>query len=86
MNKAMRTWQLQDAKARLSELIKQVIHSGPQGISLRGILEAVIISSKDYEKLTGKKISFVKLMRTSPLKGLNIEIKRDKSGFRDIEL
>lgn len=82
----MRTWQLQDAKARLSELIKQVIHSGPQGISLRGILEVILISKNDYEKLAGKKVSFVKLMRTSPLKGLNITISRDKSKLRDVEL
>lgn len=82
----MQTWQLQEAKAKLSELVKQVLTFGPQGISLRGILEVILISKSDYEKLTGQKNSFVKLMRTSPLKGLNIEIKRDKSKIRDIEI
>ena len=82
----MQTWQLQEAKAKLSELIKQVMHSGPQGISLRGILEAVIISRKDYERFTGQKTSFVKLMRSSPLKGLNINTQRNKSQSRDVSL
>lgn len=82
----MKIWQLQDAKAKLSELVKQVLSSGPQGISLRGVLEVVLMSRKDYEKITGQKSSFVKLMRNSPLKGLNLEIKRDKSKSRDIEL
>lgn len=86
MNKTMRTWQLQDAKAKLSELVKQVIHSGPQGISLRGILEVVLISKTDYEKLTRKKSGFMDFMRNSPLKGLELNLERNKSKSRDIEL
>ena len=82
----MRTWQLQDAKAKLSELVRQVIHSGPQGISLRGILEVILISKNDYEKLTKKKSNFVNFMRNSPLKGLELDLERDKSKSRDVEL
>ena len=82
----MQTWQLQEAKAKLSELVKQVLSLGPQGISLRGILKVVLISKKDYEKLTGQKTSFVKLMRTSPFKGLNIDTQRNKSKSRDVML
>ena len=82
----MRTWQLQDAKAKLSELVKQVINSGPQGISLRGILEVILISKNDYEKLTKKKSNFMNFMRNSPLKGLELNLERNKSKSRDVEL
>lgn len=82
----MKVWQLQDAKAKLSELVKHVLNSGPQGISLRGVLEVVLMSRKDYEKITGQKSSFIKLMRNSPLKGLNIDTRRDKSKSRDVTL
>lgn len=82
----MKTWQLQDAKARLSELIQQVIYSGPQGISLRGVLEVILISKNDYEKFTKKKSSFINFMRSSPLRGLELNLERNKSKGRDIEL
>ena len=82
----MKTWQLQDAKAKLSELIREVIHSGPRGISLRGLLEVIIISKNDYEKLTRKKSSFMDFMKNSPMKGLELNLERNKSQNRDIEL
>ena len=82
----MKTWQLQDAKAKLSELIKQVIHSGPQGISIRGMLEVIVVSKTHYQKLFSKGPSFVELMRKSPLVGTNLNLIRDKTKPRDINL
>lgn len=82
----MKVWQLQEAKAKLSKLVKQVINSGPQGISLRGVLEVVLMSRKDYQKITGQKSSFVKFMKSSPLRGLSIDTQRNKSKPRDITL
>jgi prevent-host-death family protein len=43
-------WQLQDAKARLSRLVKDAQTEGPQIITLRGEEVAVVQSVKDYEK------------------------------------
>jgi antitoxin Phd len=47
----MRTWQLQEAKARLSEVIKQASREGPQTITMRGEPTAVVISQNEYERL-----------------------------------
>jgi len=47
----MRTWQLQEAKARLSEVIKQASKEGPQTITMRGETTAVVISKDEYERL-----------------------------------
>lgn len=82
----MQTWQLQEAKAHLSEVVKLCSSQGPQLLTVRGKEEAVILSKKDYERLTGKNPSFLNMMAASPLKGLDIEFERDQSANRDIEL
>lgn len=82
----MNYWPLQDAKSRLSELVRKVIKEGPLGISVRGKEEIVLVSKEDYDLLSGSKPSFLDLMSSSPLKGLNLDLKRDKSLTRDIDL
>ncbi len=76
-------WQLQEAKARLSELVKTVQQNGPQQITVHGKPAVVVLSCDDYERLTRGKPSFVALMQQSPLKGLDLNIGRDKSLTRD---
>lgn len=47
-------WALQDAKARLSELVRAA-EKEPQHITLRGEPAAVVISEDEYNRLQGKK-------------------------------
>lgn len=82
----MGTWQLQEAKARLSELIKQAKHSGPQRITVRGEDTAIVLSQKDYEKLLGEKEDLWTFLRASPLQGVELHSDRDASLPRDIAL
>lgn len=83
----MRSWQLQEAKAHLSEVIRACVVYGPQIVSVRGVEEAVVLSKHDYQKLIGAKPSFIDFMAQSPLRGLNLDVSRDKSGPReDIDL
>jgi antitoxin Phd len=44
-------WQLQDAKARFSELINQTLEHGPQVVTRRGIDTAVVISVEEWRRL-----------------------------------
>jgi prevent-host-death family protein len=74
-----RTWQLQEAKARLSEVIKQASKEGPQTITLRGEPTAVIISRDEYERLKHPRESFIDFMRKSPLYGAGIDLKREQT-------
>ena len=76
-------WQLQEAKARLSELVRAVQQNGPQQITVHGKPVAVVLSCDDYARLARGKPSFIELMQQSPLKGLNVNIERDKSLTRD---
>lgn len=80
----METWQLQDAKAHLSDLVKKASSGKPQEITLRGKPVVVVLSAQQYEKLKQPKQSLVKFLRQSPLIGLNLNIERDKSMSRDI--
>lgn len=79
-------WQLQDAKARLSEVVKLATSVGPQGISVRGQPEAVVISAQAFAELTGSKTKFIDFMKQSPLFGCDLDLTRDKSTDRGIDL
>ena len=82
----MRQWQLQEAKAKFSEVVKLANQEGPQEITMRGQPTAVLISLKDFEKIKKKKPSLVSFMRSSPLVGVDLELERDKSPARDIKI
>lgn len=82
----MRQWALQDAKARLSELVRLAAEHEPQEITLRGEPAVVVLSVEDYRQLLAPKPSFVELIRTSPLMDVEIDLTRDKSLTRDVDL
>lgn len=79
-------WALQDAKAHLSELVKKAKKYGPQYISVHGEPSVVVISQKEYHMLTTPPISLIDFFRKSPLVGLHLDLTRDKSPNRDIDL
>jgi prevent-host-death family protein len=83
----MQAWQMQDAKARLSEVIKLAEHDGPQEITLHGRPVAVLLSRSEFEKLSGRNQSFVEFMQRSPLHGLDeIDFEREQTMTRDDSL
>ena len=82
----MRQWQLQEAKAKFSEVVKLANREGPQEITVRGQPTAILISLEDFKKIKEKKPSLVSLMRSSPLAGINLDLQRDQSPARDINL
>jgi len=47
----MTKWQLQDAKARFSELIEDTLKKGPQVVTRRGIDTAVVVSLEEWSRL-----------------------------------
>jgi len=51
----MNKWQLQEAKARFSELIDDTLEKGPQVVTRRGIDTAVVVSIDEWHKLNDQK-------------------------------
>jgi antitoxin Phd len=58
MATAMATWQVQEAKTRLSEVIERARTEGPQTITRHGAVRAVVLSIEDYNALTAHKPDF----------------------------
>ena len=82
----MQTWQIQEAKARLSTVLRGAEMDGPQEITNHGRSVAVLLSRADYDRLAGTSQSLVDFMRGSPLYGEeDLVIERDRSLTREIE-
>lgn len=77
-----KTWQLQDAKARFSELFTKAQTEGPQKISRYGKEIAYIVSEKDFQK--NQRESFIDFLLASPK--IDLDIERIQDNARQIEL
>lgn len=79
---------MQEAKARLSELVKRAEVDGPQDITLHGRSVAVVLSRAAFERLSGQMASVVDFMQASPLVGLDdvLVFERDTSLTRELPL
>ena len=58
-NPSQSNWQLQDAKARFSELVKRAREEGPQHVSVRGEPAVVVVSEEEFARLTPSRPSIV---------------------------
>jgi antitoxin Phd len=79
----VRSWQLQEAKNRFSEVIEEALKDGPQLITRRGVETAVVLSFTDYRKMLLSRKRLSEFFRESPLAGLDLELARDSSPARD---
>lgn len=80
----MHTWQMQEAKAHMSELVKRA-QNQPQVITLHGKSVAVVISRETFDRLSQAQGSLVSFMRRSPLYGADdIVFDRDQSLTREV--
>lgn len=87
MGRVMRTWQIQEAKTHLSELVRDTERTGPQAITWHGREVAVVLSRAEYERLSGTGQSLVEFMRRSPLFDTHdIDLQRDTSTTREMVL
>ena len=77
-------WKLAEAKNKFSEVVKRALRDGPQRVKRRD--EAVVIvSEREYERLTGKRPSFKEFLLNAP-DMTGVEFTRDESPMRDVEL
>lgn len=83
-------WAFQDAKAKLSEVVKKARSEGPQEVTLRGERAVVVLSAEEYDRLTGgkPKRNFIEfLLEEPPWPDDFVELinQRSKDPGRDIE-
>ena len=82
----MHVWQLQEAKAQFSKVVRLAKKEGPQDISIRGKEGVVLVSKREFDTLSKKQMSFVEFMASSPLRDVEIDLTRDNSPCREVEL
>jgi prevent-host-death family protein len=83
----MQSWQMQEAKAKISELVKRAQVDGPQEITMHGKPVAVLVSRETFDRLSQQGDSLAAFMRRSPLFGLDeVEFDRDRSLTRNVDL
>lgn len=62
-----RTWALQDAKARFSEVVRRANADGPQVVTYRGVEKAVVVSAEEFRRLRPARRSFVDVLLDGPV-------------------
>lgn len=83
----MERWKLEDAKARLSEVVRLAGTAGPQLLTIRGKEAAEILAPEQYKELLAKLKShkpLVQFLQGLGLSSLDVERKVDTG--RDISL
>jgi antitoxin Phd len=78
-----RSWQIQEAKNKLSEVVDEAVIHGPQVITKRGVEVAVMMSYAEYRKMVSSQKKLSEFFRQSPLVGVDLDLQRDKSGLRE---
>ena len=81
-------WKLEDAKARLSELVRVARERGPQRVTVYGKDAVVVLAAEDYARLAPVRAqpSLHALISSSPLRDLEISPAKERSPVREIEL
>jgi antitoxin Phd len=79
------SWNLQDAKARFSELVRRARTEGPQRVTVRGHEAVVVISADEMERVlrpASEAKPFVAFMESLGVDGLDLT--RDRDTGRDV--
>jgi antitoxin Phd len=79
-------WQLQEAKNKFSKLVEKAQSEGPQFVTKHGKESVVVLSVEDYQRIIKPKSNLFQFIQSSPLSKISVDIERDKSVSRDIEL
>jgi prevent-host-death family protein len=81
-------WQLLDAKAHFSELVRRVHSEGPQRVTVRGRDEVVVISADEFRRLKGDLTgeALIAAMQASPDRELDIAPERTAMPVRKVAL
>ena len=79
------SWQLQEAKNKLSKVVEEARRSGPQVIAVRGEPTAVVLSIEEYGEFMRRTETLLEFFQKSPLRGVELDISRDQDMGRDLD-
>lgn len=79
-------WQIQEAKAKFSQLVEDANIKGYQTITKQGQPVAVILSKKEFDKITQSKTSLLDFFKAAPYQDTELNIQRSKDLPRELDL
>lgn len=80
-------WQVQEAKQRFSEVVREAIDNGPQVITRHAEEVAVVISMSEFRRLTGSKPDFKEFLVSGPRLDFDLlDLERAPDLPRDVDL
>lgn len=80
------TWQLQEAKAKFSQVVERTLTQGAQFITRRGKKAVVLLPYEEYQQIIERKDSLARFLLDSPLAGCEVDIQRQADLPRDIRI
>lgn len=78
----MKSWPVQDAKARFSEMLDACVENGPQLVTRRGAETAVLVPLAEWKRLTSIARPSFKALLLSDLGRADIELPARGSAHR----
>lgn len=82
-----KTWQLQEAKAKFSEVVEKALTHGPQRVTRHGKDSVIIVSEEEFWGVR-ERPSLYETLRNSPFvtDHVELDLERSKDLPRDFEL
>ena len=80
------TWQIQQAKARFSEMVERTLKEGPQTVTRHGKPVAVLVRADEYWRLRAGRKTFKTLLASAPMRGVEIRRSRDTGRIIDFDV
>jgi prevent-host-death family protein len=80
-------WQLQQAKARFSEVVNRAVDAGPQLVTRHGRPSVYVISAETYRReFCRGDMDRKSILRSIPLSAVELDLSRERSAGREVEL
>jgi prevent-host-death family protein len=79
-------WTLAEAKAKFSEVIERALSQGPQTITRRGRIAAMVVGAQEWQRKTKRIGNLAEFFAVSPLRGSGLKVRRFKKRARKISL
>ena len=80
------SWPLSTAKSRLTQLVDSALAGTPQIITRHGQDVVIVIGTKQYAETVGQQSSIADFFARSPLAGVDLDVERNPSAARTVDL
>jgi len=79
-------WQVQEAKAKFSELLNDAVESGYQTITKNGEPVAYLVSKDEFDRYLQPKKTLLEVFDECPYPEIDLSIERSSDTIREIDL